>query len=399
MVIAARRARRARQRGARLVQAQGPRLRPARRARRGPRRRPRAEGRRRHRAGRLPERRQVQPDRGDVARPGPRSPTTRSPPWCRTSASSPPATPRFTVADVPGLIEGASEGKGLGHDFLRHVERCAALVHVVDCATLEPGRDPLTDLDVIETELSAYVRRRPRGARVRARLRRRPQQGRRARRRATSPTWCAATLEERGLRGASPVSAVAHEGLRGADLRHGARSSSRRGPSSRPRSSRSHPRSCCAPSPSTTAASDVHRRVHARRAAGACAASKPERWVRQTDFSNDEAVGFLADRLNRLGVEEALLKAGCGRRATPCSIGPEDNAVVFDCEPTMSSGAEMLGPRAARTCASRTSGAQVAAGDEARAVPRPQGRPRPRAREELAAERRAGRWAAPDDED
>src|SRR5215207_3563357 len=62
----------------------------------------------------------------------------------------------FTVADVPGLIEGASEGRGLGHDFLRHVERCAALVHVIDCATVDPGRDPLTDLDVIEAELAAY---------------------------------------------------------------------------------------------------------------------------------------------------------------------------------------------------------------------------------------------------
>ncbi|KHL15723.1 UNVERIFIED_CONTAM: GTPase CgtA, partial [Mumia flava] len=62
----------------------------------------------------------------------------------------------FTVADVPGLIEGASQGRGLGHDFLRHVERCAALVHVIDCATIEPGRDPLTDLDVIENELAAY---------------------------------------------------------------------------------------------------------------------------------------------------------------------------------------------------------------------------------------------------
>src|SRR5689334_23476649 len=62
----------------------------------------------------------------------------------------------FTVADVPGLIEGASEGRGLGHDFLRHVERCAAIVRVIDMASMEPGRDPVSDLDVIERELASY---------------------------------------------------------------------------------------------------------------------------------------------------------------------------------------------------------------------------------------------------
>ena len=61
----------------------------------------------------------------------------------------------FVMADIPGLIEGASEGTGLGHEFLRHVERCKLLLHVVDAAGTE-GRDPLSDIEIINNELSRY---------------------------------------------------------------------------------------------------------------------------------------------------------------------------------------------------------------------------------------------------
>ncbi|MBR5949835.1 MAG: GTPase ObgE, partial [Actinomycetaceae bacterium] len=64
---------------------------------------------------------------------------------------------RYTIADVPGLIPGASQGKGLGLDFLRHIERCSIIAHVLDCATIEPGRDPLSDLEIIEAELAEYA--------------------------------------------------------------------------------------------------------------------------------------------------------------------------------------------------------------------------------------------------
>ena len=119
--------------------------------------------------------------------------------------------------------------------------------------------------------------------------------------------------------------------------------------------------------------------------------------MRQTDFSNDEAVGYLADRLARLGVEEALLKAGAVSGRRRCVVGPEDNAVVFDWEPTMSAGAELLtGPR----------GTDVRFENEHRKT-RTQKRDdfharkdaQTVARDELATERQAGHWADVRDED
>lgn len=69
----------------------------------------------------------------------------------------------FVIADIPGLIEGASEGVGLGHEFLRHVERTRVMIHIVDAASVE-GRDPVEDIYTINRELAAYnedLARRP----------------------------------------------------------------------------------------------------------------------------------------------------------------------------------------------------------------------------------------------
>ena len=234
----------------------------------------------------------------------------------------------YTVADVPGLIEGASEGRGLGHEFLRHVERCAALVHVIDCATFEPGRDPLSDLDVIEGELAAYggLADRPRlvalnkidipDARDLADLVLPELQA----------TWPAGLLDLDQERRGPP----------GAALRHGRAGG---GPARRPYPRRLRSGSSC-DRPRWPRRSS---RSSAKGSSGGSVASKPERWVRQTDFGNPEAVGYLADRLNRIGIEDRLLDLGA-RAGDGVAIGGAD-AVVFDFAPQVDVGAEILSRR------------------------------------------------------
>jgi GTP-binding protein len=243
---------------------------------------------------------------------------------------------RYTVADVPGLIEGASEGKGLGLEFLRHVERCSALLHVLDCATLEPGRDPLTDLDVILAELAAYPV--PEGQ---VPLLERPQlialnkidvpDGR------DLADFVRPELESRGYR-VFEISTVSHEGLRQlsfalAEVVETARAEAVAAELIRPRI-------VIRPKPVDEGGFVVRVEGGSFGNVYRILGAKPERWVAQTDFANDEAVGFLADRLAKLGVEDQLFKAGAVAGSTVV-IG-HDNGVVFDWEPTLTSTAELL---------------------------------------------------------
>ncbi|MEY2915188.1 MAG: GTPase ObgE, partial [Actinomycetota bacterium] len=246
---------------------------------------------------------------------------------------------RYTIADVPGLIEGASEGKGLGLQFLRHVERCAALLHVLDCGTLESERDPLRDLDVILKELEQYEV--PRGE---VPLVERPQlvalnkvdlpDGR------DMAEFVKADLEARGYK-VFLVSAATHEGLRElsfalAELVRQARADREAVPT-KPRITLMQPKRA---EGSFTVKKEFDGMEEFFRVVGV----KPERWVAQTNFGNEEAVGYLGDRLAKIGIEDALFKAGA-RAGSTVVIG-EGNGVIFDWEPTIASNAELIaGPR------------------------------------------------------
>ena len=240
---------------------------------------------------------------------------------------------QYVVADVPGLIPGASSGRGLGLDFLRHIERCTVFVHVLDCATEEPGRDPISDLDALESELSAYEEL------TGARLADRPRIV--ALNKIDVPAareladLVEPELEARGLT-VHRISAATTEGLHDLAFTMGSVIAAARAaaPLSEPTRLVLRPPAVAGPDFELVATGENSYRI---------IGEKPRRWILQTDFSNDEAVGYLADRLARLGIENALAEAGALPGAEVL-IGEDNNAVVFDWDPNLPAEAG-FGPR------------------------------------------------------
>jgi GTP-binding protein len=221
----------------------------------------------------------------------------------------------YTVADVPGLIPGAATGKGLGLQFLRHIERCAVLAHVVDTATLEPGRDPVADIEALEAELAAYggLAERPRiivlnkidipDGRDLADIVLPDLE------KFGWPVYLVSTVTREGLQELVYALARLVEEHRAAQ------------PILEPT------RLVLRPSAVDDSGFTIERDGED---VWVVTGPKPERWVKQTNFDNDEAVGYLADRLNRLGVEEKLKKLGA-EAGDPVRIGKME----FDWQPTV----------------------------------------------------------------
>ncbi len=203
----------------------------------------------------------------------------------------------FVVADVPGLIEGASEGKGLGHAFLRHIERTALIIHVVDLSGSWEERDPLGDYDVINRELALHA----------AELAERPRivVGNKADVAGTEDA--SARLRERADADGAPyfeVSAVTGAGLdammrsvaeRVFELRRAA-----------------VPAEVAPQKVWKHETSDEHT-FHVANLGGhvfEVTGRGIERMVIMTEWGNEEAIAFLQKRLVKAGVEKALTEAG-----------------------------------------------------------------------------------------
>ena len=239
----------------------------------------------------------------------------------------------FTMADVPGLIPGAAEGKGLGLDFLRHIERTAVLAHVVDTASIEPGRDPVSDIEALENELAKYqelldqdtglgdLRERPRVIILN---------------KADVPEaeelaeFVKEDLEAKFGWPVFIISAVARKGLDPLKYKLMEMVNEHRKSQPKVKADKNHtiiqPKSV---GKKKGRFADFTITKDPEVEGGFIVeGEKIDRWIRQTDFENDEAVGYLADRLAKAGVEAELHKMGA-KEGCPVTIGD----IIFEYEP------------------------------------------------------------------
>ncbi|MBW3081264.1 GTPase ObgE [Bifidobacterium saguinibicoloris] len=325
---------------------------------------------------------------------------------------------RYTIADVPGLIPGASQGKGLGLEFLRHIERTEIIAHVIDCATLEPDRDPMSDYEALEHELAEYagsldlplgaipIPERPRIIILN---------------KADVPEaeelaeFVKPEFEAKGMR-VFIISTASHKGLKELNFALADMVAEMREEVAKRESAEEEARVVIKP---------LEQKGRRRRAdEGGTALDfsierkengngdvwyevtgrKPERWVQQTNFDNDEAVGYLADRLAKLGVEDELRRKGA-KPGDEVRIGKGDRAVDFDWDPTIAAGAEMLDgtPLGARGKDLRLEadapGARRRTNAERRREYHEMMDAKAAVREAMMAERKAGHWADPSIDD
>ncbi|MDZ4167015.1 MAG: GTPase ObgE [Coriobacteriia bacterium] len=214
----------------------------------------------------------------------------------------------FVVADVPGLIEGASDGAGLGHEFLRHIERSALILHVVDLSGSYERRNPVEDIAVIDGELAAHADEL--SARPQIVVGNKIDMSGAEENSARVAAWCADVGREY-----FPVSAVTGDGI---------------GPMLRAVAARVHELRLAAPAegPMYEAeyryAPDADRGITVTRAEDGgwdVTGRDVERAVIRTDMTNEEAVAYLQRKLDRMGVEARLLAAGA-RDGDTVHIGP-----------------------------------------------------------------------------
>jgi GTP-binding protein len=239
---------------------------------------------------------------------------------------------RFAVADVPGLIEGASEGKGLGLDFLRHIERTKVILHVIDMAIIESDRDPLTDYNKIEHELSCY-------ASATGNIDKKPRVIALNKMDVTDTDAMYEIVKPKLDKLGVPyftISAATHKGLEQLKYYLAKLVKELRADEEIKAGER-------------VVLRPVQREKHAIKVEKIGAyfrvtGDKPESWIRQTDWTNDEAIGYLAERFMKAGIEDKLAELGAVA-GDEVRVGNKDSEMIFDWLPAVDASANILSRR------------------------------------------------------